>query len=324
MEHELFQSFCDAMPLGVCLVNMEGKIVYWNAAAEGITGYRSHDVLGRAYRGDLLGVPNALATSGLGKFTAAQGRTTVGESEVQPGRLDAAECPVHAVLRDGRAVSSDLFLRHKGGHRTSVHVEAFPLRDAEGELRGVGEILDDSQCRQEPMAWAAHHERESDLPLGLPALTESRERLQMMLESQAASSSALILIELAEHHAFLQHGGVAMLRQALRVLARTIAGLAPPHSYMGCWSRDRLLLLIPECPREALEELKGKLARVGSSCALKWWGDRLPIPARAAACYLDASQTLDALIEAMERELSPKHADIGRAGDPLTSAEGKE
>ena len=47
MEHELFQSFCNAMPLGVCLVDREGKIVYWNAAAEGITGYHSHEVLGR-------------------------------------------------------------------------------------------------------------------------------------------------------------------------------------------------------------------------------------------------------------------------------------
>jgi PAS domain S-box-containing protein len=34
----LFESFCDAMPLGVCPVDLQGKIVYWNAAAEAITG----------------------------------------------------------------------------------------------------------------------------------------------------------------------------------------------------------------------------------------------------------------------------------------------
>ena len=51
------------------------------------------------------------------------------------------QCPVREVLRDGRAVAADLFLRHKDGHRLPVHVDAFPLRDSMGEMRGVGEIL---------------------------------------------------------------------------------------------------------------------------------------------------------------------------------------
>ena len=285
LKDQLFQSFCDAMPLGVCLVDVEGRILYWNAAAEGITGYHSHEVLGRDYRGDLL----------LG-------------SDDRGGNTERPElhCPVKAVLRDGRAVAADLFLRHKDGHRAAVHVDAFPLRGAGGELRGVAEILDCRQGKQEAAAWPGHSEREFEMPMGLPAFGESREHLQMMLESQAASSAALILIELAEHHAFLQHGGTALLRQALRVLAKTVAGLVPPHSYMGCWIKDRLIVLVPECSPEALEELKGRLARVGSSCALKWWGDRMPIGTLAAACYLDPSQTMDQLIDSMEQELNNK------------------
>lgn len=329
MEYELFQSFCDALPLGVCLVDREGKIVYWNAAAEAITGYHRHDVLGRVYRGDLLGVPPE---------PSPQQVNNGGAGEQARAGLDGAECPVHTVLREGRAISADLFLRHKDGHRTAVHVNAFPLRDDEGELRGVAEVLDGSQGKQELASRASLTDRECELPLGLPALTDSREHLQIMLESQAAASAALFLIELAEHHAFLQHGGVAMLRQAIRILARTIAGLTPSHSWMGCWTQDRLVLLVPECPLEALEELKEKLARVGSSCALKWWGDRLPIQTRTTACYLDPSRSVDDLIEAMERELSPQRPTevpgtpvVGvlglnnrPSGDPLTSANEKE
>src|SRR5208282_1053776 len=105
---QLFESFCAAMPLGVCLVDLQGKIVYWNAAAESITGYLSQEVLGRAYRGDLL-----IQCSNCG---GAKRNTEL-------------QCPVREVLRDGRAVVAELYLRHKDGHRLPVHVDAFPLRD---------------------------------------------------------------------------------------------------------------------------------------------------------------------------------------------------
>ena len=82
-----------------------------------------------------------------------------------------------------------------------------------------------------------------------------------------------------------------MLRQATRVLAKTVAGLLPSPHFLGCWSEDRLVALIPECRLEALEELGAQLAEVGSSCAVKWWGDRVVVGIRAAARYLDPSRT---------------------------------
>ena len=114
-EAQLFRSFIDAMPYGVCMVDLQRKITHWNAAAEEITGYLGHEVLGRAYRGDLL--------------IHCEG-TNAGP-EVQ--------CPVLEVLRDGRAVAAGLFLRHKLGHRMPIHVLAFPLRDSMGEMKGVGD-----------------------------------------------------------------------------------------------------------------------------------------------------------------------------------------
>ena len=154
---QLFQSLCDAMPLGVCLVDLQGKIVYWNAAAEAITGYLSQEVLGRAYRGDLL-----IECSHCGGVK----------------RNTELQCPVREVLRDGRAVAAELFLRHKDGHRLPVHVDAFPLRDSMGELRGVGEILDPSRGKPEGTGWTGHSEREFEIAAGLPAVEESREQLQ--------------------------------------------------------------------------------------------------------------------------------------------------
>jgi PAS domain S-box-containing protein len=275
IDAQLFESFSEAMPFGVCLVDLQARIIYWNMAAEGITGYLGHEVQGRAYRGDLLI------------------RST--DTKLQ--------CPVMEVLRDGRAVAVDLFLRHKDGHRIPVHVFAFPLRDSNGEIRGVGEILDAERGKQESLGWAGHSDREFEIATGLPAVEESTEQLQTLLRSRTASSSALILIEMSEQRLILQHGGTAMLHHVIRVVAKTIAGLLPPCNYVGCWSDWRLIAIVPECKPEALERLKLALASVGSSCAVKWWGDRVVVGIRAAANYVDPSKPVDGLIQGLEQEL---------------------
>jgi PAS domain S-box-containing protein len=279
LEARLFQSFCDAMSYGVCLVDLQGKIVYWNAAAESITGYLGAEVIGRAYRGDML--------------IHCDGDRAGAE----------VQCPITEVLRDGRPVGAELFLLHKGGHRTPIHILAFPLRDAMGEMKGVGEIFEPAPGKQDGSGCAGHSCREFETATGLPAEAESRKQLQSLLRSNAASPSVLLLIEMPERHKILQHGGAALLHQAIRVLAKTVAGLLPARHYVGCWSNWRLIAIVPECKPEILKALKSTLAGVGSSCAVKWWGDRLPVGMRAAACLVDSSRTPDALIQGLEQEL---------------------
>lgn len=277
IEAHLFRSFSDAMPYGVCLVDLHSKIFYWNAAAEEITGYLGQEVVGRTYRGDLL-----IQFDG----------TNAGASP---------QCPVMEVLLDGRLVGADLFLRHKEGHRTPVHVFAFPLRDSMGEMRGVGEIFDPAHGNQD--SWPARSDREFEIATGLPAFAESMEHLQALLHSRSASSSAVMLIEMSEQRAIQHHGGTAMLHQALRTLAKTIAGLLPSNTFVGCWSDWRLVASVPECKPETMITLQSKLAGVGSSCAVKWWGDRRVVRIRAAARLAEPSQTVDALIQGLEQDL---------------------
>ena len=276
---EMLRSFCQSVPLGVCLVDLAGKIIYWNAATESITGYLAHEVLGRAYRGDLL-IHSAASASGV---------------EMQ--------CPILEVLREGRSVEADLFLRHKLGHRIRVHVYAFPLRDAMGEIVGVGEVLDPSELVQESPAWLGHSDREFELATGLAAVQETRDRVKALLQSRSATTSAIILIELTELHALLKHGGSGMLHQAIRVLAKSVAKLLPPRNHVGCWSDWRLIALVSDCTSEMLSQIRITLAGVGSSCAVKWWGDRVEMAIRAAAVYGDPSKDVDQVIHELEQEL---------------------
>ena len=45
---DLLETVLDSMASGVFLVSLEGQIIYWNKAAEKITGYSSHEIVGKA------------------------------------------------------------------------------------------------------------------------------------------------------------------------------------------------------------------------------------------------------------------------------------
>lgn len=283
IEIQLLQSFCEGVPVGVCLIDLDGKIVHWNPAAESITGYLGSEVLGRIYRGDMLVHPSGT-----------------------PGSV-TSQCPLIDVLKEGKPVESDLYLLHRLGHRIAVHINAFALRNAMGELEGAGEIF----TVQEGSAWTGHSDHEFEIATGLAAVEATKADVEKLLLSRSATSSAIILIGIEKLDALLRHGGSGMLHQAIRVLAKTVSGLMPPGHRVGCWSDWRLVALAPDCTPEKLNELKRSLNDIGSSCAVKWWGDRVKIAIRAVACYGDPSQNVDTLMAKLEQELA---ASSGRKG----------
>src|SRR5258708_30562690 len=44
---ELYRMVLDSLPVAVCAVDREGKVILWNDGAERVTGYLRQDVLGR-------------------------------------------------------------------------------------------------------------------------------------------------------------------------------------------------------------------------------------------------------------------------------------
>jgi PAS domain-containing protein len=44
---ELYRMVLDSLPVAVCAVDGEGKVILWNEGAERVTGYLRQDVLGR-------------------------------------------------------------------------------------------------------------------------------------------------------------------------------------------------------------------------------------------------------------------------------------
>lgn len=105
---------------GVYFVDRDRRLLYWNPAAERITGFAAGEVLGRRCKDMIL---NHCDESG-----------TI---------LCGDRCPLLATIRDGRQREAHVYLHHKDGHRKPVRVSASPLRDAAGEVTGAVETFHD-------------------------------------------------------------------------------------------------------------------------------------------------------------------------------------
>jgi len=110
---------------GVYFLDRQRLIIYWNPAAERITGYTASEVIGRSCKDNLL---IHVTEDGL--------------------NLCTSHCPVSATLLDGISRNAQVYLHHKNGHRVPVHVRTFPLRGEDGSIMGVAEVFTDNSFQR--------------------------------------------------------------------------------------------------------------------------------------------------------------------------------
>jgi len=98
----LFKDLLDNLQYGVCRVDNEKRILYWNRAAERLTGYSVSDVLGK-------------------KFSFCKENF----------------CPVSNSIFDGTKHRSDVNLKKKKGGSVQVHLQVNPSFDSEKRVNGA-------------------------------------------------------------------------------------------------------------------------------------------------------------------------------------------
>lgn len=116
--NELLYGIFDRVNEGVYILDLNKKIVYWNAAAERISGFSAKEVIGKGCSENVL-----VHIDGSGK------------------QLCFGFCPVDNTISTGDPSSGDVFLHHKKGHRVAVHVDIVPIKSPEGRTVAAIEMF---------------------------------------------------------------------------------------------------------------------------------------------------------------------------------------
>lgn len=143
---KIYESIIDNMASGAYFVDQERRILFWNRAAEEITGYRYDEIVGKSCPESMLNHVDEKGTP-----------------------LCQEGCPLFATNIDGRQRQERVFLRHKKGYRLPVRINVFPIYEEKEIVGSVELFMNDSPANYEDelldsIAGGALHDPLSGLP----------------------------------------------------------------------------------------------------------------------------------------------------------------
>jgi len=222
---DFYKDLLDNLYDGVYFVDTGRRITYWNKSAERITGYLASEVVGKRCEDNIL-----MHTDGKGNLLCKTG------------------CPLSGTLLDGALRNTEVFLRHKDGHRVPVAVRVAPIRNADGETAGAVEIFTDNTEK----AAALERMEEFEKLAYIDSLTGLANRRYAEINLNARHEEmqrygwpfGVIFIDIDHFKEINDRYGHDVGDEVLTMVAKTLMNSARTFDVVGRWGGEEFLAII--------------------------------------------------------------------------------
>ncbi|HKH98600.1 MAG TPA: diguanylate cyclase [Candidatus Sulfotelmatobacter sp.] len=300
---EILRSILESLPTGLCILDMQKKLVLWSAGAERITGYLRHEVLGHG---------------------------CVGEPLLHCDQQDCEwcneDCPLARAIKTAHPIEATALLRHRAGCEIPVRVCAVPVHNAHGSIIGAVETFAELHA-------ATVEQREASLTVpgsvdeltgvASPALTRSylRENLETLTEARVPCAVLCFRLEGLDH--FRAACGPEAALALLRVVVHTLESSLWKTDFVGRWSDDQFLAILGSCREEALPWVGERIRRLLAGNGIEWWGEKRALPVSIGQATAQPGDTVESLMGRVQESLAaaaPERAQAAAAPQPNHSS----
>jgi diguanylate cyclase (GGDEF)-like protein/PAS domain S-box-containing protein len=292
-----YRPLLDQMFDAVYLVDRERRIVYWNAAAERLTGFRSDDVVGRS------------CADGILCHVDRRGQL-----------LCQGACPLSRAMQAGQSCQDDIYLHHKDGHRLPIAVRCSPLCDDGGEVIGAMEVFNDGSAiyALQERAVAAEQLALIDPLTGLANRRHAEILLDVHLEElrRYGTPFAVILADIDQFKAINDAHGHPIADRVLTMVAGTFARNLRPFDTVARWGGDEFLAVLRAIDATTLAVVGDRLRRLVASSFLEVDGRRVAVTVSLGATVARGGETKTDVVSRADRCL---YASKGEGRNQMTS-----
>jgi diguanylate cyclase (GGDEF)-like protein/PAS domain S-box-containing protein len=284
MDVDRYAPLLDQMFDAVYLVDQERRIVYWNAAAERLTGYTRQEVIGRGCGDGLLCHVD------------------------QDGQLlCSGPCPLARTIRDGRTRQDEIYLHHKNGHRVPVTIRCSPLRDESGDVIGALEVFTDNSLLHSLQERVTVAERQAlvDPLTGLA----NRRHGEALLDAHCdelqryGTPFAVILADIDGFKLINDTFGHLLADRVLAMVAGTLARNLRPFDTVARWGGDEFLAVLRAIDDATLAVVGERLRNLVASSFLELDGRRVTVTVSLGATLAQPSENKADLLRRADRFL---------------------
>jgi diguanylate cyclase (GGDEF)-like protein/PAS domain S-box-containing protein len=275
---EIYRDILDELQIGVSVLDLQGKIVFWSDGAEKITGYARIDVLGHPCTQNILLHCNRIRCEMCGEH-----------------------CPLAAALRDSKPVESMGSIHHKSGFRSPVRIWAIPLRDRTGSVIGTIQTFESEFAVNGPdpndrsMKERGCLDYATELPNQTMMHSHLRESLGIFAELKIPF--AVLCLEIKELNEFRARYGKEAAITVLRALARTLRNSVWPADFVGRWSAEQFMAILSGCDERALKDVTARMEQVVARLSIQWWGEELPVAVSMSSANAVVGDSVESLLE---------------------------
>jgi diguanylate cyclase (GGDEF)-like protein/PAS domain S-box-containing protein len=283
---QLLEATLDRLPDGVGLLDENRHVIFWNAAAQAITGYGGVDLVGRP-------VPQGLTA-------------LLGASPHDAGCDPPQSSEVHRRAR----VSA----HHKLGHEVSTMARTLTLRNGRGERIGTAVLFHPAEGLDAlPHGEAGENER----------VAASQEDLKELLESlfadfeQGGLPFGVLWIRIDQAHDLRRTHGANACEAMFNKVEHALAHGLRPAEHLGRWGEDEILVVSHERSQAMLAMHAQVLAGLARTAEFRWWGDRVPLTVSIGAAQADNASPLADLLQRARAAMQASHC---AGGNHITEA----
>jgi two-component system cell cycle response regulator len=281
---DICRDILDGLQIGVSVLDLERKIVFWSDGAEHITGYARIDVLGHSCAENIL-------------LHCNQSRC----------ENCTEKCPIVAALHDARPVENLSFIHHKSGHWAPVHTWSIPLRNQHGSIIGIIQTFEGEVAvtGPNPNDRSMREHGCLDDTTGLPnqPMMQSHLREALATFAQFHIPFAMISVQAHELSQFRARYGQEAARSILQVLARTLRNTVWPTDSVGRWSDDCFVVILCGCGESSSQTVKQRVVRMISGATIQWWGEELSLTVSVGCITALAGDSVESLLQRGEYAL---------------------
>lgn len=300
----LYRDILDELQIGVCVLDLERRIVFWSDGAEQITGYGRIDVLGRLCTDNILQ------------------HCTQSSCE-----MCAEKCPLAVALHDAKAVEAMSFVHHKSGYRSQVHTWTIPLRDKSGSIIGIIRTFEGDRTehdgdrgdrRMRERGWI-------DDVTGLPNQPMMQAHLREALATfkELHIPFGIVCMEAPDLARFRARYGQGATRSILQVLAKTLKNTVWATDFVGTWAEGQFLVVLIGCSEEAVLSVGERILRMLASATIQWWGEELSVTVSIGSVAAVEGDNVESLLQRAQRALGGNRdtlaAGAAAGGDPSST-----
>lgn len=278
MKTEFYENILENLFDGVYYLDRERKIIFWNQAAERITGYSKADVVGSKCSANILR-----------------------HIDEDGNELCEHGCPATATMADRKLHEGDVYLHHKNGHRVPVSVRVTPVTDDENEVVGAVEIFSDNSQRMDTLTELELLRKEVliDSLTGVGNRTVAELILGAYLQQLDFNETpfGVLFLDIDFFKRVNDTFGHDVGDHVLKMVSGTISSLMRPADIVARWGGEEFLIIVPNIENDILAKLGERVRAFIEHSWIIIDGHKLAVTVSIGGTMANAKDDIESIIK---------------------------